>query len=179
MPRTVQVPGVRAMAEEFGLTCIQAHRMDSTRAVLRSGDGCRSRRQPGGGAADEASLATPAGKGTAEGSAAVQNGRCGCHGCSGPGANTASADNVAAAAVAASDCTHAAAAPSACTSAAAAAAGPAENAKQRAGRERKLAAIRARGLQPPPLLLGQPPEPSVRRASSISLVWIVEIGPSI
>ncbi len=39
----LQVSGIRAIAREFGVTCITAHRMDSTRAVLPA-----SPRTPGG-----------------------------------------------------------------------------------------------------------------------------------
>lgn len=41
-----------------------------------------------------------------------------------------------------------------------------ENERQRARRHRKLAAVRARGLQPPPSLLGEPSEPAIRWVAS-------------
>ena len=51
----LQVGGIRAIAREFGATCITAHRMDSTRAVLQG-----SGHTPGGGGGGGTPAAGPA-----------------------------------------------------------------------------------------------------------------------
>ena len=156
-----QVPGIRAMAEELGLICIQAHRLDSTKAVLRTPTGpgsCNGTAPavPGadGAAAAQAALALPDDDGTSA-AAGLDPARQPGSDNPLPGHANGAADMVAAAAD---------------VPAAPAMEAPqrvvAENERQRARRERKLAAVRARGLQPPPALLGQRPEPSVRHVCS-------------
>lgn len=142
------------MAEEFGLTCIQAHRMDSTKAVLRPVA------QPG-----SCSSTAPAAPSHSS-EAALQTGIATPTDCSGPVANGIQAAGHSSDGHVNGTVTPPAAAYVAAAAAAAvsSAGPPAENERQRARRERKLAAVRARGLQPPPLLLGAPPEPSIRHA---------------
>ena len=152
----VQVPGIRAMAEELSLTCIQAHRMDSTRAVLRTPTGsgsCNGTTPAGpgasGAAAMEASLASPDESRTNAASRLTEARLPGgaASPCHANGVVETADAAVAAEAVPAAERPQRV---------------PAENERQRVRRERKLAAVRARGLQPPPTLLGAAPEPSTR-----------------
>lgn len=153
----LQVPGIRAMAEELGLTCIQAHRLDSTRAVLctPTGPGNCSGAAPAvpgadGAAAAQAALALPDDDGTSAAAGPDPARQPGSDNPP-PGHANGAADTVAA--VAGVPAAPAMEAPQRVV---------AENERQRARRERKLAAVRARGLQPPPALLGAAPEPSIR-----------------
>ncbi len=189
----LQVPGIRAMAEEFDLTCITAMRMDSTKAVLQNGTDRQRRAESqqaavpiGGGAADGVAAAPAAseppqaaaanGGDTAPASSAAADSRDGAD-------SLAEGNDSSAAPGAAADCrTGGGASPPAaanggeyCTAgdgaAAAAAPGP-ENERQRARRERKAAGMRMRGLQPPPRLLSAATEPAARCDSQSMVVTI-------
>lgn len=164
-----KVPQIRAIAQEYGLTCIQAHRMDSTKAVLQS-------------IAEVHSKAAAACSGAAGASPAAPSGCSQCSGGGNVGAHAASWEAGAAAACAAAGGCVAEAVTCRCRCSGNGAAAPApasapENERQRARRHRKLAAVRARGLQPPPSMLGEPLEAAVRGFPPESFDAILLDGP--